>query len=611
MNTQELTAMLNDPEMKEIVDSFIVETKELIDSLDVDLIELEQNPDMEELINKVFRSFHTIKGTSSFLNLTKLTTLTHRCEDILNKIRKREALLTPNIMDLLLQGFDKIKELVAKIENEKNEDVDTDEIVQKLTDLYNSLGRSNGTGLEVSSQTKKEIEEVIIQDEKNEDLLDELNDDKSDNIQTESLETIKKEENFKALSSNEAEIRKEQAIKQTEIKKSDNTIRVDVDRLDDLLNNVSELVLGRNRLAQINMEVSAEYEGTKLARELAETTKLIDMMTNELQQLVMKVRMVKIGKVFNKYPRLVRDLSKIANKKINLIIEGEDTELDKTLIEEINDPLVHLIRNSVDHGIESEETRIANGKDPVGTIKLSAAQEGNTVVITIEDDGKGIDPELIKNKAISKGLISKERADELSKQEILNLIFLPGFSTAEVVTNISGRGVGMDVVKTNVTKLRGTIEIDSVVKKGTKISIRLPLTLAIISGLVVKVSTEQFVIPLNLVVEVIRVHKDYIYYVNQKPNIKLRDKVIPIVSLKEKILKEKLNGFNGEYQYVVIVNVAEKQIGLEVDGLVGQKEIVIKSLSDLIGKIPGIAGSSIMGDGSVILILDVSEIINL
>ncbi|MCS7052674.1 MAG: Hpt domain-containing protein, partial [Ignavibacterium sp.] len=282
MNTQELTAMLNDPEMKEIVDSFIVETKELIDSLDVDLIELEQNPDMEELINKVFRSFHTIKGTSSFLNLTKLTTLTHRCEDILNKIRKREALLTPNIMDLLLQGFDKIKELVAKIENEKNEDVDTDEIVQKLTDLYNSLGRSNGTGLEVSSQTKKEIEEVIIQDEKNEDLLDELNDDKSDNIQTESLETIKKEENFKALSSNEAEIRKEQAIKQTEIKKSDNTIRVDVDRLDDLLNNVSELVLGRNRLAQINMEVSAEYEGTKLARELAETTKLIDMMTNEL-----------------------------------------------------------------------------------------------------------------------------------------------------------------------------------------------------------------------------------------------------------------------------------------------------------------------------------------
>jgi two-component system chemotaxis sensor kinase CheA len=359
------------------------------------------------------------------------------------------------------------------------------------------------------------------------------------------------------------------------------------------------------------MDLSVEYEGTKLARELAETTKLIDMMTNELQQLVMKTRMVKIGKVFNKYPRLVRDLSKIADKKINLIIEGEETELDKTLIEEINDPLVHLIRNSVDHGIEKEEVRIANGKEPAGTIKLSAQQEGNTIIITIEDDGKGIDPDVIKNKAVSKGLITKEKAEELTKQEIFNLIFLPGFSTAEVVTNISGRGVGMDVVKTNVTKLRGTIEIDSIPKVGTKISIRLPLTLAIISGLVVKVQKEQFVIPLSLVIEVIRVHKDNIYYVNQKPNIKLRDKVIPIVSLREKVLKENGKKNSGEYQYVVIVGLAEKQIGLEVDGLVGQKEIVIKSLGNLIGKIPGIAGSSILGDGSIILILDVAEIINL
>jgi two-component system chemotaxis sensor kinase CheA len=334
------------------------------------------------------------------------------------------------------------------------------------------------------------------------------------------------------------------------------------------------------------------------------------MMTNELQQLVMKTRMVKIGKVFNKYPRLVRDLSKIADKKINLVIEGEETELDKTLIEEINDPLVHLIRNSVDHGIEKENVRIENGKEPVGTIKLSAQQEGNTIIITIEDDGKGIDPEVIKNKAVSKGLISREKAEELTKQEIYNLIFLPGFSTAEVVTNISGRGVGMDVVKTNVTKLRGTIEIDSVPKKGTKISIRLPLTLAIISGLVVKVQNEQFVIPLSLVIEVIRVHKDNIYYVNQKPNIKLRDKVIPVVSLREKVLK--VNGKkNTDYQYVVIVGLAEKQIGLEVDGLIGQKEIVIKSLGNLIGKIPGIAGSTILGDGSIILILDVAEIINL
>jgi len=604
MNTQELTAMLNDPEMKEIVDSFIVETKEIIDSLDVDLIELEQNPDNEENINKVFRSFHTIKGTSSFLNLTNLTTLTHRCEDILNKIRKKETILTPDIMDLILQGFDKIKELVVKIENEKNENVDTTEIVKKLTDLYNSLSNSNKTEVQVpyAKQTKEELNEKISEGDNKNELLK----TKVQEFTNEKLD-VKIDDNFQTS----IELKKEQALKQTELKKSDNTIRVDVERLDDLLNNVSELVLGRNRLAQINLEVSTEYEGTKLARELAETTKLIDMMTNELQQIVMKTRMVKIGKVFNKYPRLVRDLSKIAEKKINLIIEGEETELDKTLIEEINDPLVHLIRNSVDHGIEKEDVRIQCGKNPTGTIKLSAQQEGNNIIITIEDDGKGIDPEVIKNKAISKGLISREKAEELSKQEIFNLIFLPGFSTAEVITNISGRGVGMDVVKTNVTKLRGTIDIDSVPKKGTKISIRLPLTLAIISGLVVKVKEEQFVIPLSLVIEVIRVNKENIYFVNQKPNIKLRDRVIPIISLREKLLKENGKNNDYEYQYVVIVGLAEKQIGLEVDNLIGQKEIVIKSLGNFLGKIPGIAGSTIMGDGSIILILDIAEIINL
>lgn len=590
MSAENLNTMLNDPEMKEIVDSFIIETKEIIESLDIDLIELERNPESEELVNKVFRSFHTIKGTSSFLNLDKLTTLTHRCEDILNKIRRKEAKLSSKVIDLLLEAFDKIKVLLNKIEIDKNQNVDTEQIVEKLTLLYNSLdfiekdeGEQENSSIE-SDENKKSI------------MVD--------------LEKQNPSKNFLKDFNNESEEKQQLLINQIEHKKSDNNIRVDVKRLDDLLTNVSELVLGRNRLAQINSEVAIEYEGTKLARELAETTKLIDMMTNELQQLVMKVRMVKIGKVFNKYPRLVRDLSKIADKKINLIIEGEDTELDKTLIEEINDPLVHLIRNSIDHGIEKEDIRIKNNKPPRGTIKLTAQQEGNTILITIEDDGKGIDPEIIKNKAISKGLISKEKAEELTKQEILDLIFLPGFSTAEVVTNFSGRGVGMDVVKTNITKLRGRVDIESFVNVGTKISIRLPLTLAIISGLVVKVSNEQFAIPLSLVVEVIRVSKENIYYINQKPNIKLRDKVIPIISLNEKLLNQNGKKNNGNYQYIVIVGLAEKQIGLEVDDLIGQKEIVIKSLGNLIGKINGITGSSILGDGSIILILDVAELIN-
>lgn len=589
--------MLTDPEMREIVESFLVESKEIIDSLDLDLIELEKNPTDENLLNKVFRSFHTIKGSSGFLNLTKLTALTHRCEDILNKLRKRETNLNSEIMDSILSGYDKMKELLHSIEINSNEDVEIEEVINKLQTTLSRIANNQIENVQPQIQTKTSRGRKR----------------KSNKVDKE-IKIAEPEPEQKVINENEAKQITEKKVEtesnNPDNKKTDNTIRVDVEKLDELLNMVSELVLGRNRLAQINLDVSREFEGTQLARELEDTTKLIDMMTNELQQLVMKTRMVKIGKVFNKYPRLVRDLSKSADKKINLIIEGEETELDKTLIEEINDPLVHIIRNSIDHGIEKEDERINAGKNPVGTIKLSAEHEGNNILITIEDDGKGIDPEVIKSKAISKGLITKEKADELSKQDILNLIFLPGFSTAEVVTNISGRGVGMDVVKTNVTKLRGMINLESTVGYGTKIQIKLPLTLAIISGMVVRVDNEQFVIPLNSVIEVIRVHSENIYTINNKPVIKLRDRIIPLVSLREVVLNHKKDSSQNIWQYVVIVGIAERQVGIEVDELLGQKEIVIKSLGSYIGRVPGIAGSTIMGDGTVILILDINELIN-
>lgn len=597
MNDKSTNPMLTDPEMREIVESFLVESKEIVDSLDLDLIELEKNPTDENLLNKVFRSFHTIKGSAGFLNLTKLTAVTHRCEDILNKLRKREVNLSSEIMDAILIGYDKLKELLQSIENNHSEDVEIDEVITKLQNTINKLISSS------AETSKKQL------DNKPKRGRRKKNDATTNENKTTELTPTQKEIVEEKLTPT-TEQKSEADNNSSDTKKVDNTIRVDVEKLDELLNMVSELVLGRNRLAQINMDVSREFEGTQLARELEETTKLIDMMTNELQQLVMKTRMVKIGKVFNKYPRLVRDLSKSANKKINLITEGEDTELDKTLIEEINDPLVHIIRNSIDHGIEKEEDRIKAGKNPVGTIKLKAEHEGNNILITIEDDGKGIDPEVIKSKAINKGLISKENADGLSKQDILNLIFLPGFSTAEVVTNISGRGVGMDVVRTNVTKLRGMINLESSVGAGTKIQIKLPLTLAIISGMVVKVDREQFVIPLNSVVEVIRVHSENIYTINNKPVIKLRDRIIPLVSLREVVLNQNNNSLENIWQYVVIVGIAERVVGIAVDELLGQKEIVIKSLGSYIGRVPGIAGSTIMGDGTVILILDINELIN-
>ena len=373
---------------------------------------------------------------------------------------------------------------------------------------------------------------------------------------------------------------------------------------------MSELVLGRNRLTQVNSEALLEYSGTKLSRDLSEAVKLIDIMTNELQLVVMKTRMVKIGKVFNRYPRVVRDLSKEAKKVINLNMFGEDTELDKTLIEEINDPLIHLIRNSVDHGIELPEVRKAAGKSETGNINLSAEQDGNNIIISIEDDGKGIDPEVIKEKAVSKGLLSKERAKELSKQEIFNLIFLPGFSTAEKVTNISGRGVGMDVVKTNVAKLRGIINVESTVGKGSKITIKLPLTLAIIQGMIVKVHNDQLVVPLSSVIEVVRVNINDIYTINQNEVIRLRDSVISLIDVNDLVFHSNGRTKDEDWQYIVVVGVAEKRFGLKVDALVGQKEVVIKSLGSYLGTIEGIAGSTIMGDGTIVMILDINELIN-
>ncbi len=589
-------SQLVDPEMREIVESFIIETKEILEKLDVDLMNLEKAPDDKDLLNTIFRHFHTIKGTSSFLSLDKLTTVTHRCEDILNKLRKGEVLLDSRIMDSILSAYDKIKSLLVCIEINQNEDINVEKIITELTELISDLENGNQPAKSSPEEEKKSAykeQEVENEVDTHKDSASDLN------------AIVPSETQPAAIKSSD-----EEKTKVDTNKKSDNSIRVDIERLDDLLNIVSELVLGRNRLNQVSSEFLLEQEGTKLARDLSDVTKLIDLMTNELQLVVMKTRMVKIGKVFNKFPRLVRDLAKESNKEIELQIFGEETELDKTLIEEINDPLVHLIRNSIDHGIELPELRNKKGKNSRGRITLSAQHEGNNIIIAIEDDGKGIDPEVIKNKAVSKGMISQEKAKELTKQDILNLIFLPGFSTAEVVTNISGRGVGMDVVKTNVAKLRGIINIDSNPGLGTKIIIKLPLTLAIIQGMIVKLSTQPLVIPLSSVLEVLRVHKENISTVNNKPVIRLRDTVLPLINVEKIMFGKKIEDSAKIWQYVVVVGIAEKSYGIEVEGLIGQKEVVIKSIGNYFGKIPGIAGSTIMGDGSVVMIADLNELIN-
>jgi two-component system chemotaxis sensor kinase CheA len=407
--------------------------------------------------------------------------------------------------------------------------------------------------------------------------------------------------------------KKEEPKKSVPAKKSSNveqTIRVDVNRLDNLMNLIGELVLSKNRLIKIYNDVEERYEGEHFLDELNQVVSSISIVTTDLQIAVMKTRMLQIGKVFNKFPRVIRDLSRELGKKVNLIIKGEDTELDKSIIEEIGDPLMHMIRNSVDHGIESPEERIAAGKPEVGTVELKAYNEGNQIVIEIADDGRGMDPDMLKSKALEKGLISEKEADMMSDKEAFMLIFKPGFSTAAKITNVSGRGVGMDVVKTNVEKLNGIIEVDSTPGEGSVFKIKIPLTLAIIQALLVAAQEELFAIPLANVIETVRITTEDISAVEGKSVLKLRDEVLPLVNMSDIFKIEKILG-NNQYLYVVVLGVGASKVGLIVDGLIGQEEIVIKSLGEYLKGIEGIAGATIRGDGKVTLIVDVAALMKL
>jgi two-component system chemotaxis sensor kinase CheA len=370
-----------------------------------------------------------------------------------------------------------------------------------------------------------------------------------------------------------------------------------------------ELVLGRNRLSQISDRLKELFDNEHLVAELLETTSQLDKITTDIQATAMKMRMVPIGKLYQKSPRIVRDLSKEFGKEIELILKGEDTEIDRGIIEELNDPLVHMIRNSCDHGIESPEKRVAKGKPAKGTITLDAEQEGNNIVLRISDDGNGIDAEKVKAKALEKGVISAEQAAQMSKRELYQLIFAPGFSTAAVVSAVSGRGVGMDVVKTNIQKLKGVIEIESEINKGTTFVIKLPLTLAIIQGLIVQVENETYALPLSNVVEVVALTDENCSTINQKRVIRIRQQVLPLLTLKSE-LNIPAKPTPSTAQYVVVIGLAHQRLGIVVDSLLGQEEIVIKSLGQYLGNIPAIAGSTILGDGRVIMILDIQELVD-
>ncbi len=655
-------------DLQEIMEDFLIEAFEMNEQLDQDLVELEHNPEDLDLLNRIFRVAHTIKGSSSFLNLNILTHLTHNMEDVLNRARKGEIKITPDIMDVVLRSIDLMKTLLVTIrdtgsDTNNGKENEIEEVVKKLQAITSQnlegAKETSGTKEAPKKEAKEEIKEKAKEEVKanktpttenltsDNPLADEPDLDYA-NMSAEEVEAeierllnkrqeADKERRAQKKQEDQAKPKQEVApakeTPKTETPKApkaetkakakadteenkapsigvEQTVRVDVRRLDHLMNLIGELVLGKNRLIRIYSDVEERYDGEKFLEELNQVVSSISAVTTDLQLAVMKTRMQPVGKVFNKFPRMVRDLSRELGKSIELIIEGEETELDKSIVEEIGDPLIHIIRNSCDHGIEPLEERRRLNKPETGKVQLSAYNEGNHIVIKISDDGKGLDPVMLKEKAIEKGVISERDAESMSDREAFNLIFKPGFSTAKVVSNVSGRGVGMDVVKTNIEKLNGIIEIDSEVGVGTTQKLKIPLTLAIIQALLVGVQEEYYAIPLSSVLETVRISQDEIYTVDGKSVLRLRDEVLSLVRLSDIFKVDAILESNSDV-YVVIIGLADQKIGVIVDYLIGQEEVVIKSLGYYLKNTRGIAGATVRGDGKITLIVDVGAMMDM
>ncbi|MGN8445435.1 chemotaxis histidine kinase/response regulator CheAY2 [Helicobacter pylori] len=651
-------------DLQEIMEDFLIEAFEMNEQLDQDLVELEHNPEDLDLLNRIFRVAHTIKGSSSFLNLNILTHLTHNMEDVLNRARKGEIKITPDIMDVVLRSIDLMKTLLVTIRDTGSDTNNGKE--NEIEEAVKQLQAITSQNLESAKERTKEAPQKEVKEEAKEEAKEENKENKAKaptaentssdnpladepdldyaNMSAEEVEAeIERLLNKRQEADKERRAQKKQEAKQevtptketpkTETPKApktetkakakadteenkapsigvEQTVRVDVRRLDHLMNLIGELVLGKNRLIRIYSDVEERYDGEKFLEELNQVVSSISAVTTDLQLAVMKTRMQPVGKVFNKFPRMVRDLSRELGKSIELIIEGEETELDKSIVEEIGDPLIHIIRNSCDHGIEPLEERRRLNKPETGKVQLSAYNEGNHIVIKISDDGKGLDPVMLKEKAIEKGVISERDAEGMSDREAFNLIFKPGFSTAKVVSNVSGRGVGMDVVKTNIEKLNGIIEIDSEVGVGTTQKLKIPLTLAIIQALLVGVQEEYYAIPLSSVLETVRISQDEIYTVDGKSVLRLRDEVLSLVRLSDIFKVDAILESNSDV-YVVIIGLADQKIGVIVDYLIGQEEVVIKSLGYYLKNTRGIAGATVRGDGKITLIVDVGAMMDM
>jgi two-component system chemotaxis sensor kinase CheA len=679
----------------EILQDFLVEAGEILEQLNEQLVELEQSPDDLDMINAVFRGFHTIKGGAGFLALDAMVAVCHRAEDVFNLLRTGDKNLNASMMDRFLEVLDVLNgqfeqtssgeepspasdELLVALEkmtqdgpaeaepvveepaaaeppaaeNANAEGDFTDDEFESLLDTLQADGKTPAAGSESSdkvgggeeitddefdtlldqlhgdgkgptvnastpAKTDKPADKAdsdVISDEEFDNLLDELHG--SGKAPTEKPASKPKPAAAKpepekpaaaakpepAKPAEKKEVKEPTAGKQTSKPVAEATVRVDTRRLDDIMNMVGELVLVRNRLHTLKEAMNDE--------QVSKAVSNLDIVTSDLQSAVMKTRMQPIKKVFGRFPRVVRDLARSLKKEVNLELVGEETDLDKNLVEALADPLVHLVRNSVDHGIEMPDVRVEKGKPRAGTVVLSAAQEGDHILLMITDDGAGMDPDILRSKAVEKGLMDTETAARLEDKECYELIFHPGFSTKSEISDVSGRGVGMDVVKTRIAQLNGSIDIDAVLGNGTTLSIKLPLTLAILPTLMVKVGARNFALPLSSVNEIFHLESFKTNVVDGQLTVMVRDKAMPLFYLNEWLvtsMDDPVENREVEEQ-VVVTHLGSQRIGFVVSQVVGQEEVVIKPLGHLLHGLDGFAGATITGDGRIALILDVPSL---
>ncbi|MEV4349222.1 chemotaxis protein CheW [Actinoplanes sp. NPDC049596] len=607
-------------DLGEIVGEFLMESHENLDQIDRDLVDLEQEPNSRDLISRIFRAIHTIKGTSGFLAFTRLETLAHAGESLLSKLRDGVMPVTPATITTLLATIDGVRSILASIEEHNVEgDVDIESIIAQVHAQMNAGGEAAAAPAEPAGEAETEAEEtpepiaevrpapepVENQRKPVGEILVESGAAQPADVSSALQQQIEGDERkLGTILLDEGKAQPaavNEALQQQAPKRSiaDSAIRVDVDLLDTLMNMVGELVLARNQLVRGVMEIG---DAT-----LVRSAQRLGMITSELQEGIMKTRMQPIEHIWSKLPRVVRDLSNSLGKKVELVMEGKETELDRSLLEAVKDPLTHLVRNAVDHGIEDPERRAASGKGPEGTLTLRAYHEGGHVAVEVADDGAGLNVERIAQKAVENGLLRAEQIPNMDKRDIMAMVFQPGFSTAAKVTNVSGRGVGMDVVKTNIENIGGAVSVDSTPGEGTVWRLTIPLTLAIIQALTVDCGDQRYVVPQVAVLELVFIdgQSTKIEYASGAPVYRLRGKLLPLVRL-DKALGFEVAGDQGVY--IMVLQADGRRFGLVVDRVLNTEEVVVKALNSRLKDIGLYAGATILGDGKVGLILDVSSL---